>query len=168
MPEGRRQSAQRSESLPPPRAQCRRKPRRQSKKKASLKTGKPSAKRRTARSAEHALRLMQELTCGVSCHRTAPADSSGRRLFLGGLPWETTQEQLLQHFAQFGDVVEAVSCLKVCNTPSYSLLLLLDGPAKAGQLLPHHICVAMLQEHCAGGDYGKGDEQAARLWFCHF
>ena len=93
----------------------------------------------TTRSAES----VHGVTCSVSCHRTTPAESSGRRLFLGGLPWNTTQEYLLQHFAQIGEVEEAVSCLSICCLPSCSLLV--HGRAwQAGLLLPLHICVAML------------------------
>lgn len=41
--------------------------------------------------------------------RAAPAESSGRRLFLGGLPYQTEKEALYAHFSEFGEVEEAVS-----------------------------------------------------------
>ncbi|KAK9822658.1 hypothetical protein WJX81_005123 [Elliptochloris bilobata] len=37
-----------------------------------------------------------------------PAEHSGRRLFLGGLPWDVKKEDLLTHFGQYGEVEEAV------------------------------------------------------------
>lgn len=38
----------------------------------------------------------------------AEADSANRKLFVGGLAWETNSDTLRTYFEQFGDILEAV------------------------------------------------------------